>query len=149
MRFLVSTAAQTITVFDGRQPVWAAPVSTSKFGPGEESGSHCTPRGLHRVCEKIGAGAPLGSIFKSRLPTGKIWTQEQLTEEDLILTRILWLDGLEPANRNSRERYIYFHGTNQEDSIGTPSSIGCIRLRNDDVIRLFDYAEIGTEVLIQ
>ena len=149
MRFHVSTSNQSVTVFDGMQSVWSAPVSTSKFGLGEESGSHCTPRGLHRVCEKIGAGAAWGTVFKSRLLTGQIWTPDQITEEDLILTRILWLDGVEPHNSNSRERYIYFHGTNQEDRIGTPASIGCIRLRNDDIIRLFDYAEVGTEVVIE
>lgn len=125
------------------------PVSTSRFGFGEEEGTHQTPRGKHRICEKIGAGEPIGTIFKGRQLTGRIWSPDDPpVPDDLILSRILWLEGLEPRNCNSKERYIYLHGTNQENLIGQPASIGCIRLTNADIVDLFDKVEIGTEVLI-
>ncbi|MDD5262552.1 MAG: L,D-transpeptidase [Methylacidiphilales bacterium] len=149
MNFVVSTQNQTLTVLDGDRELWSAPVSTSKHGLGEESGSYRTPRGRLQVCEKIGDGAAPGTVFKGRQPTGAIWTPGQVTDEDLILTRILWLEGLDPGNQNTRERTIYFHGTNHEELIGQPASLGCIRLRNNDILRLYDLAEIGTQVLIQ
>ncbi len=149
MHFIVSTQNQTVTVLDGDRELWSAPVSTSKHGVGEVSGSYCTPRGRFQVCEKIGDGAAPGTVFKGRQPTGAIWTPGQITDDDLILTRILWLEGLDPENQNTRERTIYFHGTNHEELIGQPASLGCIRLRNDDIIRLYDLAEVGTKVLIQ
>ena len=128
------------------------PVSTSKFGLGSEEGSFCTPLGKFRISEKIGAGAPLWMIFKSRVETGvlaRLGSQEDITEEDLVLTRILWLEGMEPANANTKKRYIYIHGTNQESLIGRPASHGCIRLRNRDMVELFDRVEVGCQVEIQ
>lgn len=122
-------------------------VSTSRFGLGTEEGSFRTPTGRFRICEKIGDGAPLWGIFKSRIPTGAIALPGG--EEDLVLTRILWLEGLDPENANTRGRYIYFHGTNREDLIGTPASHGCIRLRNDEMAGLFDRVEEGTPVEIR
>lgn len=143
----VSLARQTLEVLQDGRLAWQAPVSTSAKGAGEESGSHRTPRGRHHVAEKIGGGAPWGTIFKSREPAG-LWQPGEAVEDDLVLTRILWLAGDEPANANSRERYIYFHGTNHEDRIGTADSHGCIRLRNDDIITLYDLASVGDPVLI-
>ncbi len=132
------------------------PVSTAVNGLGERSGSYCTPRGRHRIAEKIGAGAPLFAAFKARVPTGEIWTPQMDAEEpgrDWILTRILWLEGQEPGRNqggtvDSHDRYIYIHGTHEEHRIGTPASHGCIRMKNADVAELFDRVEVGTEVNI-
>jgi lipoprotein-anchoring transpeptidase ErfK/SrfK len=123
------------------------PVSTSRFGLGFKEGSFRTPTGRFRIAEKIGDGAPEGMIFRSRIATGKV--ADQGGEEDLVLTRILWLEGLDPQNVNTRQRYIYIHGTNQEHLIGTPASHGCIRLRNNDMIDLFDRVNEGTHVEIK
>jgi hypothetical protein len=141
---------------DGDMLIRQYPVSTAANGPGEQVGSHCTPRGRHRVAEKFGEGAPLGTAFKSRQPTGEIWTPELDAENpgrDWILTRILWLEGLEPGKNqgdgvDSHARYIYIHGTNEEHKLGTPASHGCIRMRNADVAELFKLVPVGTEVRI-
>ena len=122
------------------------PVSTSRFGVGFEPGSFKTPTGCFAVQEKIGAGAPLWAEFKSRQPTGVLAAPGG--EHDGILTRILWLSGLDEENTNTRDRYIYFHGTNREDLIGTPASHGCIRLRNADMAELFDLVPEGARVVI-
>lgn len=122
------------------------PISTSKFGMGSEPGSMKTPLGKFRICEKIGEGARPWAVFKSREPTGEIASPGG--ESDGVLTRILWLDGLEPDNANTRERYIYIHGTNQEHLVGSPASHGCIRMKNDDVIELFGIVGAGTRVEI-
>jgi lipoprotein-anchoring transpeptidase ErfK/SrfK len=122
------------------------PVSTSRFGLGFEPGSFKTPTGRFSVAEKIGGGAPLWAEFKSRQPTGRLAGPGG--ESDGVLTRILWLEGLEPENANTRERYIYFHGTNREDLVGTPASHGCVRLRNEDMVELFDLVPEGTPVVI-
>ena len=122
------------------------PVSTSRFGVGFEPGSFKTPTGCFAVQEKIGAGAPLWAEFKSRQPTGVLAAPGG--EHDGILTRILWLSGLDEENANTRDRYIYFHGTNREDLIGTPASHGCIRLRNADMAELFDLVPEGARVVI-
>lgn len=131
------------------------PVSTALNGAGEAKGSYRTPRGRHRIAEKIGAGAPLFAAFKGRVPTGEIWTPtlEEAAGRDWILSRILWLDGLEPGKNqggevDSHARYIYIHGTNEEHRIGQPASHGCIRMRNADIADLFDQVEIGTLVNI-
>ena len=123
------------------------PVSTSVFGLGSESGSYRTPLGRFRVAEKIGHDAPLGAVFKSRVPTGEIGLNS--LDEDLVLTRILWLEGLDAHNVNTHARYIYFHGTNHEARIGEPASHGCIRLRNADMVELFAQVEAGAEVYIR
>ena len=122
------------------------PVSTSRFGLGFEPGSFKTPTGRFTVAEKIGGGAPLWAEFKSRQPTGGI--SESGGDQDGILTRILWLSGLDADNANTKDRYIYFHGTNREDLIGTPASHGCIRLRNADIAELFDLVPEGVGVVI-
>ena len=106
-----------------------------------------TPTGRFRIAEKIGAKMPLGTVFKSRRPV-KI-TKKELAGEDLIMTRILWLDGLDPGNANTHERFIYIHGTNHEELIGQPASHGCVRMRSADLVELFDRVEIGTPVVIR
>ena len=121
-------------------------ISTSRFGLGFEHGSNKTPLGRFVVGEKIGAGAALGAVFRSRQPTGELASQGG--EEDLILTRILWLAGLDEANANTRERYIYIHGTNQEELLGTPASHGCVRMSNADIKEFFDDISEGTVVEI-
>jgi lipoprotein-anchoring transpeptidase ErfK/SrfK len=123
------------------------PVSTSALGLGTELGSYKTPVGRFRISEKIGEGEPLGAVFKGRVPTGELGADA--TEGDLILTRILRLDGLDEANANTRERYIYIHGTNHESLVGTAASHGCVRMRNRDILELFGLVESGTEVVIQ
>jgi len=141
---------------DGDRLIRQYPVSTATNGAGEQNGSYCTPRGRHRIAEKIGAGAALYAAFRARVPTGEIWTPALDAEDpgrDWILTRILWLEGLEPGRNkggsvDSHARYIYIHGTNEEHRIGTPASHGCIRMRNADVAELFDLVEVGTEVRI-
>ncbi|MBL8481343.1 MAG: L,D-transpeptidase [Rhodocyclaceae bacterium] len=129
-------------------------VSTAANGPGEQSGSHCTPRGRHYIRAKIGAGVPAGTAFRGRRPTGEIWSPQlaaQNPQRDWILSRILWLCGLEPGrNRHgtvdSQRRYIYIHGTPDTEPMGVPRSIGCIRMTNRDVIELFDLVPAGTRV---
>ena len=141
---------------DGARLIRQYPVSTAANGAGEQSGSFCTPRGRHRIAEKIGAGAPMYAAFKARQPTGEIWTpglDAGNPERDWILTRILWLEGLEPGKNkgdavDSHNRYIYIHGTNEENKIGAPASHGCVRMKNADIAQLFDLVEVGTEVRI-
>jgi lipoprotein-anchoring transpeptidase ErfK/SrfK len=144
---LVDVARQDLELMEGEVVTATWPVSTSRFGLGFEEGSFRTPTGRFRIAEKIGDGAPAGMIFRSRIATGKV--ADQGGEEDLVLTRILWLEGLDPHNANTRQRYIYIHGTNQEHLIGTPASHGCIRLRNNDMIDLFDRVNEGTHVEIK
>jgi len=142
----VDVARQTIHLLLNGAEVKSWPVSTSKFGMGTEPGSMKTPPGNFRICEKIGAGAPAWSVFKSRLPTGEIGSPGGT--DDGILSRILWLEGVAAENANTRERYIYLHGTNQEHLIGSPASHGCVRLRNQDIMELFDLVPAGTPIEI-
>ena len=131
-------------------------VSTAANGVGEANGSYCTPRGLHIIRAKIGAGQPENSVFVRRRPTGEIYTPElgaQFPERDWILTRILWLSGCECGfNRlgevDTMRRFIYIHGSPDEVSMGVPGSHGCVRMHNADVIDLFDRVRSGTPVEI-
>lgn len=143
---VVDVAAQALRVMDG--PVMTAefPVSTSRFGLGCEEGSYRTPTGRFVIRDKIGDGAPAWTVFRSRQSMGE--TAAPGGNEDLVLTRILTLDGLDPQNANTMARYVYIHGTNQEDLIGSPASHGCIRLRNADMIALHDMVAPGTQVTI-
>jgi L,D-transpeptidase YbiS len=143
----ISVRAQELTLKRGRENVAKYPVSTSRFGLGSKEGSMKTPTGRFRIAETIGAGMPLGTVFKSRRPVKA--TKKLLREEDLIMTRILWLDGLDARNANTRERFIYIHGTNHEENIGEPASHGCIRMRNADLAELFEFVEAGTPVVIK
>jgi lipoprotein-anchoring transpeptidase ErfK/SrfK len=111
-----------------------------------EEGSRKTPLGRFKIGQKIGHGVPRGTVFRSRVPLSP---GEALPKtEDLITSRILWLEGLEPHNANTKDRFIYIHGTKHEDRIGRPDSHGCIRMRNADVIELFDLVQEGTPVRI-
>ena len=146
-RLLIDIGKQTLDLIEEKRVVATYPISSSKFGVGMENGSHRTPTGRFQIIRKIGAGSPEWMIFKGRKRTGKL--ADPGGDEDLILTRILWLDGLDPENSNTRERYIYIHGTNQEDLIGSAASHGCIRLCNRDIIELFDMVSPGTLVDIR
>ena len=134
---------QIATWFEGGEAIAAWPVSTGRAGIGGEQGSYRTPPGWHRIHQRIGAGAGAGTVFVSRAPTGETWRGEA-REDDLILTRILTLDGLEDgvnrgAGCDSLERYIYLHGTNHVDLLGRPVSHGCVRLSNEHVCQLFEH----------
>jgi lipoprotein-anchoring transpeptidase ErfK/SrfK len=143
---VVDVATQTLRVLEGRKTAAEFPVSTSKFGLGFQEGSYKTPTGKFRIARKIGGTAEPWSIFRARKNTGR--KAKPGGSEDLVLTRILTLDGLERANANSLARYIYIHGTNQEHLIGTPASHGCVRLRNADMITLHRMVRAGTPVRI-
>ncbi len=129
------------------------PCSTAAKGLGNQEGSYATPLGWHIIVERIGDGLPIGAVLSERKFTGKVWQPGQVTEKDYVLTRILWLRGLESGINlgrgvDSYERYIYIHGTPAEGRIGEPASMGCIRLKNRDVIALYDAVGNGTPVLI-
>ncbi|NBT89955.1 MAG: L,D-transpeptidase [Verrucomicrobia bacterium] len=150
MHLHVSVSAQRLDLIgDDGKVVRSFPVSTARKGTGSEPDSHKTPLGWHRVCEKIGDGAAPGTQFVGRKPTGRVWkSTDPVEEKNLVLTRILWLDGEEEHNRTSKGRYIYIHGTNREDLIGAPASAGCVCLKNSDVIELYDLVPPGTRVEI-
>jgi len=147
----IDIARQTLT-FAGK----TYSVSTASRGVGEKNGSLCTPRGRHIVRARIGAGQPLNAVFVRRRPTGEVWTpalHEQYPGRDWILTRILWLSGCEPGrNRlgdvDTMRRYIYIHGSPDTAEMGKPGSIGCIRMRNSDIVELFERVPAYTPVNI-
>ena len=144
----VSIPEQEVKLHQGSQLLATYPVSTSKFGLGTEEGSNKTPLGEFRICEKYGTHAPELTVFKGRKAQG-VWTSDNPIERDYVLTKILRLEGSQPGLENTYGRYIYFHGTNQEELIGTPASHGCIRLRNADMSTLFTQVSVGTTVRIQ
>jgi len=143
----ISIRDQQLTVKDDETAIRTYPVSTSRFGIGTEKGSLKTPTGRFRVAEKIGDEVPTGTIFRSRVPL-KLGDPLPPTE-DLVMSRILWLDGLDEHNANTRDRFIYIHGTKHEGEIGSPASCGCIRMRNADVVELFDLVDQDTPVIIE
>ena len=143
----VSIRDQQLTVKDDEQPIRTYPVSTSRFGIGMEEGSFKTPTGRFRVTEKIGGDMPHGTVFVGRVPLQP--EQALPLTEDLITSRILWLDGLDEQNANTRDRFVYIHGTKHEHKIGTTASHGCVRMRNADVIELFEMVDEGTPVVIE
>jgi lipoprotein-anchoring transpeptidase ErfK/SrfK len=143
----ISIRDQRLTLTRDGEKVRSFPISSSRFGIGTEEGSNKTPLGNFRIAEKIGHGAAPGTIFKSRIPLGP---NDPLPEtQDFVTTRILWLDGLDEVNANTRGRFIYIHGTKHEEKIGRPDSCGCIRMRNADVIELFDLVDETTQVVIR
>ncbi|MCP3964759.1 MAG: L,D-transpeptidase [Lentisphaerae bacterium] len=154
-RIAISLRKQKLYLLDNTNGhiVKIYPISSSKFGIGNKFGSNKTPIGKLEVAKKIGNGAPLGTIFKCRINTGKIsliYTNRIAIDDDRVLTRIMWLKGLEKkVNDNSFERYIYIHGTPEEGLIGERASHGCIRMCNRDVIELFDAVTVGTIVDIK
>lgn len=146
-QMIISAADQKMVLLRDGRPARAYPVSTSKFGLGDTHGSNTTPLGKLRVRKKIGDAMPAGTVFKSRVPTGEVLPVDA-PGRDPIVTRILWLEGLEPRNRNAFSRYIYIHGTPEERNIGQPVSYGCIRMRSSDVIELFDTVGEKAQVFI-
>ena len=149
---LVDVATQRLALIENGATISEFPVSTAAAGVGGEAGSMRTPPGWHRIHARIGGEQPLGAVFESRVPTGQTWRGEA-REEDLILTRVLTLEGLEPGVNqgpgcDSLERYIYIHGTNHEDLLGRAASHGCIRMANADVAWLFDHVQAGDAVVI-
>lgn len=146
-RVIISTVDQKMVVLDGQLKIAEYPVSTSKFGLSDAPGSNGTPIGNFKIRKKIGDNAPSGAVFKSRRLTGEV-LEVDAPGRDPIVTRILWLDGQEPRNRNAYERFIYIHGTPEERNIGTPVSYGCIRMKSRDVIELYETVGRGARVLI-
>ena len=143
----VSIRDQQLIVKENEQPIRIYTLSTSRFGIGTEEGSFKTPTGRFRVAEKIGSDMPHGTVFVGRVP---LRPDEALPPtEDFVTSRILWLDGLEEENANTRDRFVYIHGTRHEDKIGTAASFGCVRMRNADVIELFEIVDEGTPVVIE
>lgn len=157
MRIDITIATQQLDLLDddGRI-VRQYRISSAKNGTGQENGSFCTPLGKHIIRAKIGAGQPVNTVFIKRRPTGEIYTPElaqQFPKRDWILTRILWLCGRESGfNRfgsvDTMRRYIYIHGTPDSVEMGKPGSIGCIRMRNNELLELFDWVDAGTQVNI-
>lgn len=156
-RIVVDVAAQRLTVYRDGETERDYPCSTSRYGIGCREGSNRTPVGLHMVAEKYGDGVPLGGVFRSRVYTGETVRPDRSktpSGQDCITTRILRLRGMQPGinqggNRDSYRRYIYIHGTPEEGLIGTPSSHGCIRMTNADVLDLYERIPVGTVVEIR
>ena len=175
---VVSITDQKLTLFENRRARAEWPISTARNGTGQKLDSYQTPLGLHRIKEKIGKEAPQGAVFDSREFKGQIWSpssnstssanqfagdddskEKTSSLSDLVTSRVLWLEGLEPGYNagsdsegnlvDSYQRYIYIHGTNHEDEIGKPTSRGCIRMKNSEVINLFDLVQEGDLVWIQ
>ena len=153
----ISVSRQQLELRDKDSILFATSVATAKNGTGEQFGSECTPRGWHQIRAKIGAQCPENTVFVARRPTGEIYhlsLKQAQPERDWILTRIMWLSGKEIGfNRLGRQdtmrRYVYIHGCPDDDPMGIPSSHGCIKMRNSDVIKLFDLVETGIAVLIE
>jgi lipoprotein-anchoring transpeptidase ErfK/SrfK len=144
---VVSIPDQELVLIEQGVPVRRYPVSTSRFGHGDRQGSYRTPLGVLEVAQKIGSGAPLGAVLKHRRFTGEV-LRPNAFGRDPIVSRILWLRGLQATNRNAYERGIYIHGTPVERLIGRPVSYGCIRMRSRDVIDLFGRVDVGVRVKI-
>lgn len=157
MKIRIDIAGQSLALYDDAEnEVRRYVVSTAANGAGEQRGSYQTPRGSHIIRAKIGAGQPVNAVFVGRRPTGEIYSPVLGAEHpgrDWILTRILWLSGCEPGfNRlgecDTMRRYVYIHGTPDEVELGQPGSKGCVRMRNADLLELFDLVEAGTAVEI-
>ena len=143
----ISIRDQQLMLTRDGETVRSYPISSSRFGIGTQEGSFKTPTGNFRISQKVGGDMPSGTIFRSRVPLGP---EDPLpSTQDLVMSRILWLDGVDEHNANTRDRFIYIHGTKHEDKIGTPASHGCIRMRNADVIELFDLVDAETPVVIR
>lgn len=153
----ISPRLQQMYLFQDHDVLRVYKISTAKNGLGEEKNSYKTPRGAHVIRAKIGATAPINAIFRQRRFKGDIYTpelNEQNPHSDWILTRILWLSGMEPGfnrlgNVDTMQRYVYIHGSPNERPIGIPTSRGCVRMRNEDIIEFFDLVPVGTRVYIE
>jgi hypothetical protein len=147
LEIMISVAEQRLALLKDGMVVRKFPVSTSKFGLGDNFGSYKTPLGRLRVYGKLGGDLPEGAVFKHRNFSGEV-LRVNARGRDPIVTRILWLEGAEPCNDNARNRCIYIHGTAQERNIGKASSYGCVRMRSRDVVQIFDAVAVGTPVTI-
>ncbi len=152
-KLIIYSEKQTAELFENSSLKKSYKISTSAKGLSCEVGSNCTPIGKLRIASKIGHGFQSGAVFTARTPSGEIWCKDnpewiKRRNEDLVLTRILWLEGTEEGNQNTLSRFIYLHGTNQEQLLGSPASHGCIRFSNADVIEVFDLLEVGCEIEI-
>jgi len=153
---IIEIEKQLLSLYLSQELIASYPISTSKDGPGEEMGSGCTPRGIHSIKIKIGDGLPENSVFVGRRNTEEIYTQELAQnnpERDWILSRILWLTGMEPGrnrggNRDTLRRFIYIHGCPDSEPMGIPASHGCVRMRNSDLLELFNLVDTDTLVEI-
>jgi lipoprotein-anchoring transpeptidase ErfK/SrfK len=146
-RVVVSIPEQRLALLDNGALIATYPISTSRFAIGDLPGSRGTPLGELEIAKKIGGAAPSGMVFKDRKPTGEILAPDA-PGRDPIVTRILWLRGLEGQNANAYSRYIYIHGTPEERNIGARASFGCIRMRSRDVIQLYDIVGPGARVTV-
>lgn len=152
----ISIAQQRLQLMDNSQILFEAEISTAKNGAGELFGSECTPRGWHKIRAKIGADCAENTVFIARRPSGEIYSpnlQKKYPERDWILSRIMWLSGLEVGfnrlgKQDTMRRYIYIHGCPDNNPMGIPSSHGCIKMRNSDVMVLFEMLEVGTAIVI-
>lgn len=155
-RLHISIPQQRLMFYEGDKLLFESLISTAENGVGEQSGSGCTPRGKHIIRAKIGAGLPENSVFVGRRSTGERYNEalaETFPNRDWVLTRILWLSGCELGynrlgNVDTMRRYIYIHGCPDTLAMGKPASHGCIRMRNDDIITLFDHINVGASVVI-
>ena len=157
MKIIINIAQQQLELLDDHGEISKRYlISSAKNGTGQQNGSFCTPLGKHVIRAKIGTGQPVNTVFVKRRPTGEIYSAElerQHPQRDWILTRILWLSGCEPGfnrlgNVDTMRRYIYIHGSPDRVEMGKPGSIGCIRMRNRELLELFDLVEVGTPVQI-
>jgi lipoprotein-anchoring transpeptidase ErfK/SrfK len=144
---IVSVPDQVLALVDRGKLIARYSISTSRFGTGDSNASYCTPLGTLFVSSKIGDRLPAGAVIKNRTPTGEIVAVDA-PGRDPIVSRVIWLRGMEAQNRAARDRCIYIHGTPEERRIGKPASFGCIRMRSRDIIDLYDRVHIGTHVLI-
>jgi len=156
VQIAISIASQTLVLKDQDKTIRRYLISSANNGAGEKNGSFCTPRGRHIIRAKIGGGQPLNTVFVGRRPSGEIFApkmRQAFPNRDWIVTRILWLSGCQTGfNRlgdvDTMRRYIYLHGSPDDVQMGNPGSIGCIRMRNADIVELFDLIEVGTPVTI-
>lgn len=150
-KLIVNSHDQFAELWDGNKFLKKYSISTAVNGLGCQENSYCTPSGKLRVASKIGNALPLGAVLRSRVPSGEIWSLDPVnplskSNEDLVLTRLLWLEGAEEKNLNTFKRYVYLHGTNQEHLLGKPASHGCVRFSNKDILEIFEALQAGNEV---
>lgn len=156
-RIEIIVLEQVLRLYDDDNLLFSANVSTALNGTGEKEGSECTPRGKHEIAELIGGGCDENTVFVGRQATEEMYSEELAEQEpgrDWILSRIIWLSGCEPGfnkggNVDSKQRFIYIHGTPDSEPMGVPLSHGCIRMRTHDIVDLFDYLEPGLSVTIR
>ena len=147
----IHISSQTLELIIDKRLYKTYQISSAKNGLGEKENSYCTPRGMHKISKKIGEGLKENSVLVGREFTGEIFNEslfKKFPERDWILTRILWLEGLEEHNKNSKDRYIYIHGTPDSTELGKTGSKGCIRVNNKDMVEIFNLSQEGDEVNI-